>query len=300
LTRCAVPQRKCAFGEFAWSPNGKRFAFQRGYGVCCLPKGKRANVPLFVINADGSGEKRIPGCGLPWPSCDNFAWAPDNRRIAFTRRGSVYVVDTRGGRPVRITHSPLCCDGGPVWSPDGSAILLGTPQGIYRVDSDGTRLTKLADGKHPNWSPDGRHIAFEDPGNSISTMDADGSNVAQLFSAGNGPKGTSPQFPAWSPDGSRIAFEKTPDATPGKPGGFEAEIWTMQADGTKPRRLYRSGVGIDGPAIPIWAPNGKLIAFAGAAGNGVYLIDARGETRRRLLTPDAAGFAWQSIPRPSR
>jgi Tol biopolymer transport system component len=50
-------------------------------------------------------------------------------------------------------------------------------------------------------------------------------------------KGTSPDDPSWSPDGKRIAFDQTPDTTPARPGGFAAEIWTMNADGTEPRRV---------------------------------------------------------------
>jgi Tol biopolymer transport system component len=300
LTRCTGPRSSCAYGAFAWSPDGTRFAFERGLHVCCAPKGERPNVHLYVIKADGSAEKQIPGCGPPWPSCDAFAWSPDSKRIAFARSGSLFVVNTLSGRLVRLTHSHS--EGGPLWSPRGSTILFATPGGIYRVNADGTGLAKLADGANPSWSPDGKQVAFE-TGNSISTMDADGSNVTQLFVAGNGPKGTSPELPAWSPDGTQIAFEKTPDTTPDTPGGFAAEIWTMQADGSQPRLLYRSGVGIAGPAVPVWSPDGKLIAFGDPAmsGNGgLFLIDASGEPRVRLLTAAADTFAWQSLSRPSR
>jgi hypothetical protein len=192
--RCTGPQSTCSYGAFAWSLDGRRFAFERGAHVCCAPKGEHPNVHLFVVKADGSGENRIPGCGPPWLSCANFAWAPDSRRIAFARSGSLFVVDTRSGRPLRITRSLSCCTGGPFWSRRGRTIVFATPRGIYRVNADGTGLAKLADGQNPSWSPDGRQIAFE-MGNSISTMNADGSDSTRLFSAGSGPNGTSPTNP---------------------------------------------------------------------------------------------------------
>ena len=70
----------------------------------------------------------------------------------------------------------------------------------------------------------------------------------------------------------------------------------MRADGTQPRRLFRSNVLRD---VPLWSPDGKLMAIAGPAGNGVYLVHTTGKPRRRLLTAAAAGFAWQSVSRPT-
>jgi Tol biopolymer transport system component len=298
LLRCP-PGSRCVFENYAWSPDGKRFAFERGYGFCCLRKGEKSNHPLFVANADGSGEKRVPGCGRPGPDCDMFAWAPDSRRIAVFRGASLYVVDLATGETTRIAQPRLCCSV-PAWSPDGSALLLATESvgggpRIWRMNADGSGATKLVDGAAPQWSPDGTRIAF-DAGNGIYTMDSDGSHVTALIQEGVAREGTSPGFPAWSPDGQRIAFGKSPDTTPGKPGGFVGEIWMIRADGTQPKRLARSQAF---GTVPVWSPDGKLIAFTDASGNRVYLVGADGEPGIRLLARDAAGFAWQPISRPN-
>jgi Tol biopolymer transport system component len=313
LTRCRTVPGTCGFEFFAWSPDGKRFAFERHqtlYNGSEPSKPVHDDVRLFVVSADGSGETRIPGCGRPWLACGTFTWAPDNRRIAFSRGGSVYVVDTLGGRPVRIIHGH-CCSGGPFWSggpflsPNGSSILFGSTRGgIYRVNGDGSGLTRLARGSSPSWSPDGRRIVFVSPGNgrpgnSILAMDANGSHVATLFSVGRY-SAKHPYIPVWSPDGTQIAFGMAP---PYWAATVRAEIWTMRADGTQLRRLYRSGA-IDGPkgAIPVWSPDGKLIAFGrpGVQHRGLVLLHASGKPRPRRLAPDAEEFAWQSLPRSTK
>lgn len=299
LLRCP-PGSRCVFENHAWSPDGTRFAFERGYGFCCLHKGERSNHPLFVVNADGRGAKRVQGCGRPGPECGPFAWAPDSRRIAVFRGTTLYVVDTRSGRASRVGQPPSCCDSGPVWSPDGSAMLFATrtnggAQLIWRMNADGSGLTKLGGGLDPQWSPDGTRIAF-DANNGIDTMDPDGSNVTTLIEEGVAREGTSPAFPFWSPDGKRIAYAKTPDTTPGVPGGFRAEIWTMNADGTGQRLVYRSGVGIGGDALPDWSPDGTIIAFIDPSRlNGIKLVNVDWPPHLRTLAANASSLAWQPL-----
>jgi hypothetical protein len=69
---------------------------------------------LWVLNPDGS-ERRLIGNGTD-PS-----WSPHGRWVAFTRRGQVWMVDSRGGRARRLTTR-----GGerPAWSPDGRRIAF--------------------------------------------------------------------------------------------------------------------------------------------------------------------------------
>ena len=53
----------------AWSPDGKRLAFAMGYGPWTI----------FVVNADGSGLRRLIANG------SNPDWSPDGSRISFDR-----------------------------------------------------------------------------------------------------------------------------------------------------------------------------------------------------------------------
>lgn len=302
----------CVISAYAWSPAGKRLAFLRGIPGNRL---RPTQLSLFVVRADGKRERRLDGCGKPkWPSCGDFfgsgvAWAPDGSRVVVTRAGSLYSinVDRKGFRRLTTCGRPaLCFDLHAAWTPDGTRILFARSEGprsswLYSVKPDGTSLTRLTD-RHdwtanPASSPDGRMIAFDaadEAESRLYVMRADGSGLTLLKS---GP-GSGPGVPAWSPDGARILFL----TTPGAPGGYEAEIWTINPDGTQPMRLYRSDCCISNWGRPIWSPDGRYIAFAVGLAmpdanprpSGIYVMNADGTGQRRITTAQMEP-AWQPI-----
>ena len=85
---------KATEGDPAWSPDGRRIAF-RSIGI------GRVNSDLYVVNADGSGLRRLTrnAAKLRW-----FAWSPDGRTIAFLRNGEVYIVKADGSGERRLTQ----------------------------------------------------------------------------------------------------------------------------------------------------------------------------------------------------
>ncbi len=153
-----------------------------------------------------------------------------------------------------------------------------SPAPASRAKNTLVRLTsnKASDG-FPQWSPDGRKIAFwsnRDGKNEIYVMDADGSNVKRLtdnLADDDGPK--------WSPDGSKIAFESDRDGN--------KEIYLMSADGSNQTRLTRNDAIDTGAA---WSPDGSRIAFTSNRDNSypynfdIYVMDADGGNLKRIVS----------------
>jgi Tol biopolymer transport system component len=316
----------CTIRVFAWSPDGKRLALLRGrQGGSTLS----TDMSLFVLDADGERERRLPGCGGPrWLGCgDDFgsppAWAPDGSRLIVTRSGRLLLFDVDRGRYRRLTHGcrpRVCYDVDPAWAPDGSRIVFARTEGprsrsLYSMKSDGSevkRLTRLpgwvAD---PAWSPDGRRIAFERWSErakiQIYSIAPDGSALTVLDEP---PHQIGSRLPAWSPDGRQIAYVRTPEAAVvgtrrayvGPVGApiIRAEVWVMDADGSGRKRLYRSSREFAQVTRPQWSPDGKFIAFTlamfdeeGLAG-GIFVVKRDGTGLQRV-TDISPQTAWQPI-----
>jgi Tol biopolymer transport system component len=306
LARCR--SLECQIGGYAWSPSGKRLAFLRGV--------KGGNLSLFVVRADGTLEKRLPGCGRPkWPTCSirtffgRLSWSPDGSRLVVARGESLFIVkfDRSGFRRVtRCGPAGSCVDTDPSWAPRGARIVFVRSGSIYSVKTDGSglaRLTNLPGLAHdPAWSPDGSRIAFEVSGaavgDKIYSMAADGSELTVLST---GPSGSGPGRPSWSPDGTRVLFFKTP----GNPGEYTPEVWVVKADGGEPRRLYQGPCCVGTWAAPIWSPDGRYVAFGVGSlypdqfPKGIFVMTADGAPLHRLTT-DVAEVAWQRKPSQNR
>jgi TolB protein len=183
------------------------------------------------------------------------------------------------------------------WSPNGQLLLFARTRGpserLYTVRPDGSNLTEIAVGADPQWSPDGRRIAFDSRRRGgIVVANADGSHARLLFAETGG---TGPGVPSWSPDGRKLVFVKTP----GEPGGYRFEVWTIKADGSAKTRLYRSGCCVMDWAGPIWSPDGRLIAFSANSAGGTFVMNADGTGLRRL-SPTTAALSWQPLPKGGR
>jgi TolB protein len=293
----SCPSANCIFDQFAWSPSGRQIAFSRG-----RPAGPhtRSSLSLFVINKDRGGLKRLATCGGRYADGCAPTWSPDGSRIAFATAGALYAVNVDGSglRRIAACWNSACYFANPVWSPDGRRIvftewhLLGIEQSLYTVDADGsnlTRLTKLPAWTYdPAWSPDGRRIVFDaayPTTNRMYAMNADGSDLHVIWS---GPVGSGPFVPVWSRDGSHLLFF----VTPGTPGEYSAEVWTMRADGSDQQRLYHSSCCVLTWAGPKWSPDEQSVAFSANSAGGTIVMSADGSDVR-AVAPTTLRLAWQ-------
>ncbi len=85
------------------------------------------NGDIYVVNADGSGERRITR-GEP-PGEWDPRWSPDGRHIVFAEIDGIVVVNADGQDRQRITVGPAD-DDNPDWSPVGSRIAFDASRDV--------------------------------------------------------------------------------------------------------------------------------------------------------------------------
>ena len=289
----------------AWSPDGRRIAFQSGSGTCILDghfvserNAGTGDVDISVANADGSGLRRVTSG--PGVDCAP-AWSPDGRKIAFQRSlvrregdrvvgydFDIYVINANSSEERNLTGDAVSA-GSPLWSPDGRKIVFWSgPDGngwVSVMNADGSKRRKLARNHgYVAWSPDGTKILLARGGHQLCeapcsggggatkayavVANADGSGLRTLtrIAGVNGARAS------WSPDGRRIVFVSDLDGN--------LEIYVINADGSRRRNLTRHP-GHD--SDPAWAP-GRKIAFATKReGNfEIYVMNADGSGQRNL------------------
>ncbi len=134
---------------------------------------------------------------------------------------------------------------------------------------------------NPDWSPDGKEIAFEstrDGKHAIYVVRADGSGLRKLTSAE-----VSDEQPRWSPDGKRIVFISQRDK--------HLQLYVMDADGSRQRRLT-SVEDID--YQPMFSPRGDWVVFISrheqaSVVHALYAVRADG-TERKPLSDESANY----------
>jgi TolB protein len=273
--------------RLAWSPDRRKLLFSAHLSRSAAPCARDCGKEIFVIDADGSGLRRLTRNAVPdWDP----AWSPDGQKIAWLSRGpsggaDIFVMNADGSDQQNLTPKPGN-RGEPSWSPAGRTILFtAVPPGqppsasgwpyrdVYVMNADGSgrrNLTHTPEGLEfdPVWSPDGQRIAFSrlagPPGEvRIVVMNADGSGkqavTPKLAHTGDG---WIVVTAAWSPRGPRIAFDDH-DA-----------VYVVNADGSGLRRLAENA------AFEDWSPDGRKLVISRL--NGLWVMNADGSGQRSL------------------
>jgi Tol biopolymer transport system component len=153
-----TPDSECLWdGSPAWSPDGRKIAFDRGQVLDCTTEEPTfGGSNLYVMNADGSGQMSLTTSGGSGPD-----WSPDGAKIAFGVANEIDVMDPDGSNQRKLIGNGFA----PAWSPDGTMIAFvrgvvdigGRHDDLWRAKSNGGTPTQLTtnpeDDNDPTWQP---------------------------------------------------------------------------------------------------------------------------------------------------
>jgi Tol biopolymer transport system component len=205
-----------------WSPDGKYLAF-------AAKRGARDD----IVVVDVGRNKEVKRIELKLSGVTTPSWSPDGQQLVFTGYdgglSDLFVVDRNGENLRRLTEDKYA-DLHPVWSPDGRTIAFATDRGretdfntlaignmriaLYDLDMGSVRvLDQMDQGKNvsPQWSPDGKSIAFVSDRNGVSNIflyELGENALYQITDFYTGSQGITPLSPvlSWAPKADRLAF----------------------------------------------------------------------------------------------
>ena len=205
-----------------WSPDGKYLAF-------AAKRGARDDIVIVDVERN----KQVQRIELKLSGVTTPAWSPDGQQLVFTGYdgglSDLFVVARDGSRLRRLTQDKYA-DLHPVWSPDGRTIAFTTDRGsgtdfrtlaignmriaVYDLDTGSIQvLNQMEQGKNvsPQWSPDGKSIAFVSDRNGVSNIflyELGENALYQLTDFYTGSQGITPLSPvlSWAPQADRLAF----------------------------------------------------------------------------------------------
>ena len=142
---------------------------------------------------------------LSLPATADAAFPGGNGRIAYSYAGDIWTIDPDGTGAAQLT------DGGdqdvsPDWSPDGRRIAFTRGSNVFVMNVDGSNLHFLVNGRGPAWSPDGARIAFV-VGLDLRTIAVDGTDERRVPVHVEGGDCSVDQMEpptSWSPDGTKL------------------------------------------------------------------------------------------------
>jgi tricorn protease len=226
--------------------------------------------------------------------------APNGKEIAFIARGEVFVTSVDGSMTKRITNTSEN-ERFVKWTPDGKHVVYSSErEGRWQIfQSKKVRdeepffyaatlfeeeelVSNNLDNYLPEFSPDGKKLAFIEGRRTLKVMDLESKNTAtlltpdDLFHQSDGDK-----YFTWSPDSKWLLADWDKSLSNG-------EVLLLSADGNQRINLTESGYG---DSRPKWVNEGKqMIWFSNRSGLKSYAT--AGQTQNDVYSMFFKQDAW--------
>ena len=202
---------------------------------------------------------------------EDFELSPKGERVLFVARGDVFTAPVEKGPTRNLTHCSSAHDKWARWSPDGARVAFISDRSgedeVWVVDQAGGTPEQLTTGGQamryaPEWSADGKRIAFSDKDGKLYVLSLADKKLVQVA---DDPRDQIRDY-AWSPKGAYVAFSMTD-----RNGATSLHIWSAEEG-----KLHRVTDELFNEVSPVWDPEGEYL---------FYLSD-------RQFAPQISGFEW--------
>lgn len=253
-----APERVTTFtsGDVRWpaiSTDGKTIAFEHDFGLWLYDiAGKQARKVPLRINAEL--QENVAESRTFRSEADDYALAPNGRRIAFSTHGELFTAPVEEGDLRQITAG-AARDMNPVYSPDGTRLAWVSDSSgreeVWVAPADGGPTERISEvdalKQGIAWAPDGKSLAYTASDSKLRLYATDTRRTTELVTSRYGNIGA----PVWSPDGKWISYARSDeDRTP--------DLYMVAAAGGPERRVTFDSYNDSGPEF---SPDGRTLYF---------------------------------------